>query len=49
MQFENFLRFQILDAHNASFLSNMFWKELPQSDTKVRKIRDLPFEHHGFF
>lgn len=35
MQFENFLRFQILDAHNASFNSIMSWTELPQSECKI--------------
>ena len=37
---ENFLRFQVQDKHNASSNSNMFWKEFPQSGTKVVKFHE---------
>ena len=33
--FENFLRFQQQDKHNASSFSRMSWKELPQSEYKI--------------
>ena len=32
-----FLRFQAQDEHNASFFSNMSWKELPQDNYKITK------------
>ena len=32
--FENFLRFQVQDKHNASFFSSMSRKKLPQSEYK---------------
>jgi len=37
IQFENFLRFQVQDKHNASSFSNMFWIEFPQSEYKSTK------------
>ena len=43
MPFENFLRSQILDAHNSSFFSNMSGKSFPNSNTKVQNIRDITF------
>lgn len=35
--FENFLRFQLQDKHNASYFSNMSWKGMPQSKCKSNK------------
>mgnify|MGYP003223672568 CR=1 FL=1 len=35
--FENFLRFQLQDKHNASFFSNMSWRGTPQSKCKSNK------------
>ncbi len=34
VRFENFLRFQVQDKHNASYYFKMSWKELPQSKCK---------------
>ena len=39
MQFENFLRFQILDEHNASF--HMSGTSFPNPTTKIIKSRDI--------
>ncbi|EEC54549.1 hypothetical protein HMPREF2141_02478 [Bacteroides uniformis] len=36
----NFLRSRLRDKHNASFFSNMSWKEFPQSGTKVVKFHE---------
>ena len=46
---ENFLRFQVQDKHNASYFSNMSWKELPQYKHKNRVFCDnLLFSNNSF-
>ena len=35
--FENFLRFQLQDKHNASYFSNMSWRGTPQDKCKSNK------------
>ena len=46
---ENFLRFQVQDKHNASYFSNMSWKELPLSNHKNRVFCDnLLFSNDSF-
>ena len=39
VQFENFLCFQILDAHNASLIYHMSWKEFLSLNTKIANFR----------
>ena len=46
---ENFLRFQVQDKHNASSFFRMSWKELPNPNTKVQKIRDNGVPYHRFY
>ena len=39
VQFENFLCFQILGAHNASLIYHMSWKEFLSLNTKIANFR----------
>jgi hypothetical protein len=50
MQFENFLRFQILDAHNASSFSYILERVAPihlQNYKKAVTIRTIQADYYG--